>query len=163
MIIKKDPTKTSLFDGRRVSKDSNIMWGVGTLDEANAFIGLAKVFVKDSEVRTVLEEIQKKLFRVGAELVSDSKISESDYKWLMETVKRFEDYVDKPNSFIILEKDESTAFLSVARTVIRRAERWAVTLSREGVVSPLLVEWLNKLNYLLYLMILKEGREFEKI
>jgi cob(I)alamin adenosyltransferase len=139
------------------------MWGVGTLDEANAFIGLAKVFVKDSEVRTVLEEIQKKLFRVGAELVSDSKISESDYKWLMETVKRFEDYVDKPNSFIILEKDESTAFLSVARTVIRRAERWAVTLSREGVVSPLLVEWLNKLNYLLYLMILKEGREFEKI
>jgi cob(I)alamin adenosyltransferase len=72
--------------------------------------------------------------------------------------------VKKPHRFIILEKDESTAFLSVARAVVRRAERQAVRLYREGKARLLVVEWLNKLSYLLYLMILKEGGgEFEEI
>jgi len=72
--------------------------------------------------------------------------------------------VKKPNRFIILEKDETTAFLSVARAVVRRAEREAVRLYKEGKVRLLTVEWLNKLSYLLYLMILKEGgEEFEEV
>jgi len=162
--MKRDPTKTSLLDGRRVSKDSKITWGIGTLDEANAFIGLAKVFARDRDVKETLEEIQKMLFKIGTEVVSnDFSVSDDDYRWLIDIIKRFENSVNKPRSFIILEKDEATAFLSVARTVVRRAERWAVTLYREGVVSQLFVEWLNKLNYLLYLMILKEGKEFEEI
>ena len=162
--MKKDPTKTIILDGRTVSKDSNIMWAIGTLDEANAFIGLAKVFSKDNDVKETLENIQRMIFKIGTEVVSrDSKVSEEDYKWLIDIIERFENSVNKPKSFVILEKDEATAFLSVARTVVRRAERIAVTLHREGIVSKLFVEWLNKLSYLLYLMILKEGKEFKEI
>ncbi len=162
--MKKDPTKTSLLDGRRISKDSKIAWGVGTLDEANAFIGLAKVFARDRDVKETLQEIQKMIFKLGAEIASNEfKIGEEEYKWLIDLVKKFENSVNKPRRFVILEKDEATALLSVARTVVRRAERVAVSLHREGIVSELFVEWLNKLNYLLYLMILKEGKEFTEV
>jgi cob(I)alamin adenosyltransferase len=159
---RKDSSVTVTANGKVVSKDSNIAWYVGTLDEANAFIGLAKVFARDEEVKRTLGEVQRKMFVVGVEYAKSS-LTESDYEWLMGKVKEFEDAVRKPNSFVILEKDEPTAFLSVARAVVRRAERIAVRLYREGVVGMNVVEWLNKLNYLLYLMTLKEGRDFEKI
>lgn len=159
---RKDSSVTVTANGKVVSKDSNIAWYVGTLDEANAFIGLAKVFARDEEVKRTLGEVQRKMFVVGVEYAKSS-LTEGDYEWLVSKVREFEDAVKKPNSFIILEKDEPTAFLSVARTVVRRAERIAVRLYREGVVGMNVVEWLNKLNYLLYLMILKEGGDFEKI
>ena len=159
---RKDSSVTATADGRVVSKDSSIAWYVGTLDEANAFIGLAKVFAKDDEVKRTLEDVQRKMFVVGMDHVKNS-LSKDDYEWLVKKVEELESAVKKPNSFVILEKDESTAFLSVARAVVRRAERMAVRLYREGIVRIEVVDWLNKLNYLLYLMILKEGGDFEKI
>lgn len=159
---RKDSSVTATADGRIISKDSSIAWYVGTLDEANAFIGLAKVFAKDDEVKRTLEDVQRKMFVVGMDHVKNS-LSKDDYEWLVKKVEELESTVKKPNSFVILEKDESTAFLSVARAVVRRAERMAVRLYREGIVRIEVVDWLNKLNYLLYLMILKEGGDFEKI
>jgi len=161
-VERKDSSVTATADGRVVSKDSSIAWYVGTLDEANAFIGLAKVFAKDDEVKRTLEDVQRKMFVVGMDHVKNS-LSKDDYEWLVKKVEELESAVKKPNSFVILEKDESTAFLSVARAVVRRAERMAVRLYREGIVRIEVVDWLNKLNYLLYLMILKEGGDFEKI
>jgi len=161
-VQRKDSSVTATADGRIISKDSSIAWYVGTLDEANAFIGLAKVFAKDDEVKRTLEDVQRKMFVVGMDHVKNS-LSKDDYEWLVKKVEELESTVKKPNSFVILEKDESTAFLSVARAVVRRAERMAVGLYREGIVRIEVVDWLNKLNYLLYLMILKEGGDFEKI
>ncbi len=159
---RKDSSVTATADGRVVSKDSSIAWYVGTLDEANAFIGLAKVFAKDDGVKRTLEDVQRKMFVVGVDHVKNS-LTKDDYEWLVKKVEELESAVKKPNSFVILEKDEPTAFLSVARAVVRRAERMAVRLYREGIVRIEVVDWLNKLNYLLYLMILKEGGDFEKI
>lgn len=139
-----------------VPKDSDIIWGVGSVDEANAFIGLAKVIAK-GETREILGKIQKKMFDVGAEFVSGNvKISRDDVDELISIIQQVESSVRKPRSFIILEQDEVTARLSVARTVVRRAERWAVKLNNQGKVGIHVVEWLNKLSCLLYLLILKE-------
>lgn len=160
---KNDSSTTFTANGKAVSKDSSIAWYVGTLDEANAFIGLARIFARDEEVKKTLEDIQRKMFVVGVEYAKSS-LTKDDYEWLMGKVREFEKAIKKPNSFVILEKDEPTAFLSVARAVVRRAERIAVRLYREGMVGMNAVEWLNKLNYLLYLMILKEGGDgFERI
>jgi cob(I)alamin adenosyltransferase len=159
----KDPTKTTLADGRTVGKDSDIAWLIGTVDEVNAFIGLAKVFAKNKDIKEVLGNVQRLMFKIGSDFALGPKITEEDYEWLLLMIDRFEREVNKPRNFVILEKDESTAFLSVARAVVRRAERWAVKLRREGIASELAVECLNKLSYLLYLLILKEGGEFEKI
>ena len=139
-----------------VPKDSDIIWGVGSVDEANAFIGLAKVVAK-GETKEILGKIQRKMFDVGAEFVSGNvKITRDDVDELRSTIRQVESSVRKPRSFIILEQDEVTAHLSVARAVVRRAERWAVKLNNQGKVGIHVVEWLNKLSCLLYLLILKE-------
>ena len=139
-----------------VPKDSDIIWGVGSVDEANAFIGLAKVFAK-GETREILGRIQRKMFDVGTEFVSGKeKISKDDVIELTRIIQQVESSVRKPRSFIILEQDEVTAHLSVARAVVRRAERWAVKLNNQGKVGIHAIEWLNKLSCLLYLLILKE-------
>ncbi len=162
-MLAKDSSLTRSGRGEVIDKDSSFTWYVGTIDEANSFIGLARVFSKDEKVRETLLEIQKMLFVLGAE-PSLQKLTEEDLEWLIEKVREFEKAVRKPNRFVILEKDESTAFLSVARAVVRRAERQAVRLYREGKARLLAVEWLNKLSYLLYLMILKEGGgDFEEV
>ncbi len=163
MKLKKDPTKTSLADGRRVFKDGIVANAIGSLDESNAFIGLAKVFAKNQDVKEVLGHVQRRLFKVGSEFAGLKRLEESDYEWILSVIEEFEAKTEKPKKFVILEKDEPTAFLSVARTVVRRVERWAVRLHREGLVSLLTVEWLNKLSYLLYLLILREGVEFEEV
>jgi len=154
----KDVTQTHLLDRSLVDKDSDIVWAVGSIDEANAFIGLAKVHSKDEMVKETLKFIQKKMFKAGMEIVSkESVFSAEDFDEIVEIIKKFEKEIEKPRKFIILEKDEVTAYLSVARTIVRRAERWCVKLYKEGLVSKPFVEWMNKLSYLIYLMILKES------
>ncbi|MBO8182345.1 MAG: cob(I)yrinic acid a,c-diamide adenosyltransferase [Archaeoglobus sp.] len=155
-MAKKDVRKTHLLDRSLVDKDSDIISCLGTLDEANSFIGLARVFARDEKIKEILEKIQQKMFKAGLELVSDQKLSEEDFEEIKAIVDDFEKIVRKPNKFILLEKNRSSAFLSVARAIVRRAEREAIRLQKEGITSIWLVEWLNKLSYLLYLMVLRE-------
>jgi len=136
-------------------KDSDVVECVGTVDEANAFIGFARVFSGEG-LKSLLEEIQDTMFRVGAEISSGkSYLKEEDYDRILEMTKRLEDEVDLPKAFVILETNKASATLSVARTIVRRAERKAVKLYRSGKLRIEVVEWLNKLSYLLYLMALK--------
>ncbi len=163
--MKGDAARTRLYGlNRVVSKDDIRIEAVGSIDEANAFIGLAKVKFED-EIRGILEDIQRKMFKAGSEVVGGKiGISQEDLEELLNLIEKLEKEVIFPKSFIILERDEKTALLSVARSVVRRAERKVVALYNNDLVSKTLVEWLNKLSYLLYLLILKElDGEFEKI
>ncbi|MDK2795025.1 MAG: cob(I)alamin adenosyltransferase [Archaeoglobaceae archaeon] len=153
-------TKTLSAD---VFKDSLVVECIGAVDEANSFIGLAKVFASKEDVRAILKEIQKKLFRICEEFAMGRKITEKELEWINSEIKKLENEVPKMKSFVILEKDPATAFLSVARAIVRRAERRAFTLYRNGLVSQNSVEWLNRLSHLLYLLTLREGEEFEEV
>jgi len=146
-----------------VFKDSVVAECLGAIDEANAFLGLAKVFSGDNEVREILHELQKKIFRIGEEFAGGRKVESAELDWIKSKIKEMEEKIPKINSFVILEKDPATAFLSVARAVARRAERRAVTLYRNGLASQNSVDWLNKLSYLLYLLTLREGGTFEEV
>lgn len=156
----KDVTTTSTLSGR-MGKDSDAVSGIGLLDEANSFIGLAKVFANHSETKKVLEEIQAKMFEAGAEFAGGDSFPEENYEQTMGIISRLEKKVLKPTRLIILEQNEQTGFLSVARAVVRRCERWAVKLHKKDEISLNMVEWLNKLSYLLYLLILLEMNETE--
>jgi len=158
--MKDDVIRTTTLSGI-MDKDSDILWGIGSVDEANAFIGLAKVFSRNEEVRKILEEIQLVIFEAGTEFAQGKKFPEENYDKILETVNKIEVKIKKPGKFIVLEQNRRTAFLSVARSVVRRCERWAVSLYKEGKVSETLVKWLNKLSYLLYLLILLEMQEDE--
>ncbi len=156
----KDVTKTSTLSGH-LGKDSEVVSGIGLLDEANSFIGLARVFANHRETKKVLEEIQTKMFEAGSEFAGGDSFPEENYDAIMNTISQMEKKVKKPTKLIILEQNEHTAFLSVARAVVRRCERWAVKLHKEDELSLNLVRWLNKLSYLLYLLILLEMNETE--
>jgi len=156
----KDVTRTSTLSGI-MDKDSDVLEGIGSIDEANSFVGLAKVFSKNEHIRKILEEIQNVMFEAGAEFAQGEKFHERNYERILKTIDEIEKKVKKPRKFLILEQDYETAFLSVARSVVRRCERIAVSLYREEKVSELLVKWLNKLSYLLYLLILLKTQENE--
>ncbi|AKG92071.1 ATP:cob{I}alamin adenosyltransferase [Geoglobus ahangari] len=161
----KTSDKTHLFNLELVSKDDLRIEAVGSIDEANAYIGLAKTKIDDERLRKILHDVQVNMFRAGSQVVGgDEKITKADLEELLEIVRRMEGEVEFPRSFIILERDEVSAVLSVARSVVRRAERRVVSLYRNGLVDYTLVEWLNKLSYLLYLMILAVQKgEYEPV
>lgn len=71
--MKKDVRLTSSLRSGLISKDSDEIWGVGSVDEANAFIGLAKV-KSEGLTREILEKVQRKMFNVGAEMISGKEM-----------------------------------------------------------------------------------------
>lgn len=158
-----DVIYTTDGSGKCVLKCSDEISAIGAIDEANSFIGLAKVFSKKEEIKKILSEVQKLVFKVGGEISGYCKVSEDVCEKIAKFVEFFETKVEKPRFFLILEKDEATAFLSVARAFVRRAEREAVKLYLKGEISKTPIVFLNKLSYLLYLATLYEGGEFEKI
>ena len=157
--IRKNPAKTRTLEGEEW-KDSDVVECVGCLEEANAFIGLARVFSPSDRVRDLLLDVQKFMFRIGCEVSSGKKVvGWGDVEKLENIISNLEESVEIPHSFLILETSKETAFLNVARTVVRRAERRAVSLYRRGRVGEELVQWLNRLNYMIYLLILLESEE----
>uniref|UniRef100_A0A7J2TIY5 ATP:cob(I)alamin adenosyltransferase n=1 Tax=Archaeoglobus fulgidus TaxID=2234 RepID=A0A7J2TIY5_ARCFL len=155
------PFETSTLSGK-VWKDSVLAEALGSVDEANAFIGFAKVFSKKEEVKLALKELQLILFRICA-IIAGNKSLDNELEKVLSMIKDFEEKVEIPKCFLILENDEGTSALSIARAVIRRAERRAVSLYRNGLVNEKVVEILNKIGYLLYLLILYEGDRFEEV
>jgi len=155
------PFETSTLTGK-VWKDSILVETLGSVEEANAFIGFARIFSKKNEVKAALKELQLILFRVCA-VIAGNKSPDDELNKVLSMIENFESKVKKPNCFLIPEKDEGTSALSVARAVVRRAERKAVSLYRNGLVNEKIVEILNKISYLLYLLILHEGESFEEV
>ena len=160
----KDVLTTRSLRENGVPKDSDEIWAVGSIDEANAIIGLAKVHSK-GKTREILAAIQKKMFYLGAEISSGEKMIHSDdVGQISDMINEYIKRIELPRNFIVLEQDQTTAYLSIARAAVRRAERWVVKLSRDGKIGADAAEWINKLSYLLYLLILNElGGNYETV
>ncbi|MGQ9856514.1 MAG: cob(I)yrinic acid a,c-diamide adenosyltransferase [Fervidobacterium sp.] len=161
-----DAGETSLANGERVSKANLRVETYGTVDELNSFLGLSKHFLPDYE-REIVEDIQKNLFRVAAELAKGEQyirlISEEDIEVLTKHVHSYEEHV-KLDSFVIPGETIPSAYLDVCRTVARRAERLVVRLSNEEPVRVELIKYLNRLSDLLYIMArFVEGKHLTRI
>ncbi|MEM2176275.1 MAG: ATP:cob(I)alamin adenosyltransferase [Archaeoglobaceae archaeon] len=154
------PFETSTINGK-VWKDSLLAETLGAVDEANSFVGLAKVLSKKEEVKKILKDVQLILFRLCASIAGAKNSVKLES--ILSVIGELEQKVERPNCFVILEKDPATSALSVARAVIRRAERKAVSLYRNGLIDGEIVEILNKISYLLYLLTLYEGESFEEV
>ena len=147
---KGDKGYTDLANGKRVLKDSVLIELIGTLDEASSVLGASKVFAKNEELGNDIEAIQKMTFSVMAELAG-GKTSLTD-----ETIKNVEDMTDKYSDgfsgFTFSGTNEASAFLDVARCVMRRAERIAVKAFRKKRITQAAMCWLNRISDLLYAM-----------
>jgi cob(I)alamin adenosyltransferase len=158
-----DGGTTSLGDGSRTSKNDARLEAFATVDEANAFVGLAYVICGDWDMRALLQKVQNDLFDVGADLctpvVDDPKVT--PLRVTEDQIKYIEDQIDKYNkdlpvlrSFVLPAGTQLAAQLHVARTVTRRAERetWqAIHLFGDGV-NVLTAKYLNRLSDLLFVL-----------
>lgn len=154
-----DAGDTALGDGRRVPKNAARVNAYGTVDELNAFVGVARLEVgDDDDMDDALSRIQNDLFDLGADLCRPdmSKDAEADYpplRMVPAQVERLEIEIDAMNagleplrSFILPGGAPLAAQLHVCRTVARRAERLAVALAAEEEVNPAAIRYLNRLS-----------------
>jgi cob(I)alamin adenosyltransferase len=156
-----DSGQTSLFDNSRVSKSHPRVEAYGEVDELNACLGAARATCSEKDLDATLEAIQRQLFAVGARLADPSaRISGRVEKAVVhpEDVQRLEQWIDgferelpPLRKFILPGGSVCGAWLHLARTVCRRAERRVVGLG--GVaVEPIVVVYLNRLSDLLFVM-----------
>jgi cob(I)alamin adenosyltransferase len=156
-----DRGETSLTDGSRVPKDDARVAAYGTVDEANAAIGLARLHAP-AYADAMLARIQNDLFDLGADLSTpdgEAKRQAEALRIAASQVARLEDEIDALNaqlkpldSFILPGGSTCAAYLHLARTVTRRAERMAVRLGREAPLNPEAMKYLNRLSDHLFVL-----------
>ena len=141
---------------KRVSKDSVRVEAYGAVDEANALLGVARTFlVSHQDVEHVLEQIQHRLFALGADLSNinperDNRTTEQDIANLERIIDHWDQQLPPLRHFVLPSGSPSVAQLHVCRTVVRRAERRVVTLATEDESLVLHVKYLNRLSDLLF-------------
>ncbi len=159
-----DGGDTSLVDGRRVAKHSRRPAAFGEVDEANSVIGLARLHTSD-DADEMLARIQNDLFDLGADLATPEGDSPA-LRITGDQVTRLETEIDDMNSsleplksFILPGGTEVAAWLHLARTVVRRAERRMTELATEEVVNDTAMKYVNRLSDHLFVLarILNDG------
>ena len=159
-----DKGETSLSDGSRVAKYDLRVETFGTVDEVNAFIGLARLNISD-DMDGILSRIQNDLFDLGADLARpiQSNSSSGELRIVQAQIDRLEIEIDDINeslkpldSFILPGGKSNATYLHVARTVTRRAERLAIKLisedNNEVKTNPLTAIYLNRLSDHLFVL-----------
>ncbi|HUC66247.1 MAG TPA: cob(I)yrinic acid a,c-diamide adenosyltransferase [Stellaceae bacterium] len=155
-----DAGETSLGDGSRVPKTELRVECYGTIDEANAAVGLARLYT-EGDVDAALARIQNDLFDLGADLSTPEtgKRAAGALRILASQVERLEREIDALNaelkpldSFVLPGGTPCAAHLHLARTVVRRAERLAAALAAHETINPEALKYLNRLSDHLFVL-----------
>ena len=171
-----DGTTALLFGGERVSKDDLRTEAYGAVDEAVAALGLARAELSEAarvgepppdlaRLAAQILRIQRELFVVGAELATNpgarakarddvTRVSQRMVDGMDEMLREVEGHIVLPREFVVPGETRLSAGLEMGRTVLRRAERRAVTLSHhdEGLAESRLLPYLNRLADLLWVL-----------
>jgi cob(I)alamin adenosyltransferase len=153
-----DAGETSLVGGQRVSKDAARIEAYGTVDELNAFIGLAAVTcLEDSRLAplaAILGRVQHELFNLGSILATEpADVHPNQPRVTGAEIAQLEREIDSINAdlpalrgFVLPGGTRLNAELHVTRTVCRRVERLVVAMAREESVPPEVIPYLNRLS-----------------
>jgi cob(I)alamin adenosyltransferase len=162
---KGDDGTTGLLGKGRVAKHHARMEAIGTLDESSASLGLARATVRDARCGPLLLEAQRDLYRLMAEVAAEPDNAEQfrfdarRVNWLEEQTDALSKTVDMPKEFILPGDSAAGAALSLARAVVRRAERRVVELfDKKEINNPALQQYLNRLSSLLFVLELLENQ-----
>ncbi len=162
-----DEGKTSLFTGQRIVKNDAFVEALGSVDECNSAIGVALSFLpSDNRFATVKEQliaIQHGLFDIGA-AIATPRSSENTHKlektsFDLEETAKLEQWIDAMNdtltplrSFILPSGQSCGAFIHLARSIARRAERRVTPLYINGDVAKSVMIYLNRLSDYLFIL-----------
>ncbi len=149
-----DQGQTSLTDGSRHPKYAPRIEAFGTIDEANAAYGLARLHT-NGPYDEMLFHIQNDLFDAGADVSTPYKSVQTEYELRLvdAQVTRLEGEIDQMNepltplnSFILPGGSAAAAALHLCRTITRRAERLLVHIAESEDINPVVIRYLNRLS-----------------
>ena len=153
-----DDGNTGLQGNFRISKSHPRIISYGTVDEANAALGIVLSNSLDEDITNILTEIQNDLFLVGADL-SNPNLNDVKNRVSLDMTQRLEQHIDKFESelppltnFILPGGDTAAAQLHYVRTVVRRAETQVVQLSEKDEINSNCITYLNRLSDLFFVM-----------
>jgi len=159
-----DGGETGLLYGGRVAKDDLRTEAYGSLDEAISALGLARALTEAPPRAERILELQRELFVVGAELATApghraelerhfNVVTPEMVDAMEAEIHELEARVPLPGGFVIPGGTPAGAAIDLARTLVRRAERRAVTLQRESrLENPEVVRYLNRCSDLLFML-----------
>ena len=157
-----DRGDTALGDGQRVVKDHPRVEAYGQVDELNAVLGLVAAYCPDAPEAALLRSVQNDLFDVGADLCVPQpegeqpgpglRVTAAQAERLERVIDRLNEGLDPLRSFVLPGGTPAAAWLHLARTVCRRAERAVVTLTHAEPVNPQVVVYLNRLSDFLFVL-----------
>ncbi len=167
---KGDDGTTGLLGEGRVPKYHVRMEAVGALDEASAALGLARAQCSAPQTAPILLEVQRDLYKLMAEVAATLEnakrfhfIDETRVNWLEKQTDELSAIVEMPKQFILPGDTLGGAALSLARAIVRRAERRVVSLfDDEEVVNADLQRYLNRLSSLCFVLELLENQNAGK-
>ena len=166
-----DKGETSLLYGGRVSKNSPHTEAYGVTDEAVSALGLARSLTEDQRVKDIVRDLQRDLFTIAAELATDpdkyelfqqhfKPVTETMVEDLEHTIDSLEEEFQMPTVFVLPGGTSASSALDMSRTSIRTAERRVVALSEiGGLTNPLIINYLNRLGDLLFVLARYHDRE----
>ncbi len=160
-----DKGKTSLADGRRVSKHSLRIEAIGAVDELNSVIGIthallvhSKINENKSNIALNLNMIQNDLFDVGADLClpdqerSALRINNIQVERLDELVSQYNSHLSSLTSFVLPGGTLEAAQMHLCRTTARKTERSIVALDQDETLNPDLLQYINRLSDVFFVM-----------
>jgi cob(I)alamin adenosyltransferase len=163
---KGDDGTTGLLGEGRVSKHHPQIEAIGAVDEATAALGMARSICRSDFTRSVLLAVQRDLYGLMAEAASTldnaqkfRSIDDSRVAWLENQVEEASRMVDIPREFIVPGDSPTGAIVSLARTIVRRAERRVSELLDAGLVqNDSMLPYLNRLSSLCFVLELLENK-----
>lgn len=161
-----DDGTTGILGGGRLPKDHPRPEAVGTIDEANAALGLARSSCKTDQSAEIILAVQRDLYGLMGEVAATPENAErfrvidaERVEWLEAQIEHLSKSVEPQSEFIVPGDTHAGAALDLARTVVRRAERRLTTLWREDEIeNPELLRYLNRLSSLCFVLELFENQ-----
>jgi cob(I)alamin adenosyltransferase len=157
-----DAGKTSLIGGTKVAKSNIRIDSYGTIDELNSFIGMVSDQLQHPPSKSVLKEIQDRLFTIGSSLACDPDkeplmkipdLKEDDVTFLEREIDKMNEELPPMKNFILPGGHLAVSTTHVARCVCRRAERICVLMQENNeFVDPLVLKYLNRLSDYLFVL-----------
>jgi len=157
-----DKGNTALIGGTKVPKSHLRIEAYGTIDELNSYIGLCRDLLGDDQSRTLLREIQDRLFTIGSSLACDPQkeptmrmpdLKETDVTLLENEMDRMNEPMAPMKFFILPGGHPTLSHLHIARCICRRAERCCVRLQLDTAeVEPIVLQYINRLSDYLFVL-----------
>lgn len=156
---------TGLLGKDRIEKHSLHIETIGCLDEANAILGVVRSQTGNDLTRVTTLDLQNKLYQIMTEIAAVAENRDKFYRTEQDAVESLEEMIDRfaflvevPHKFIVPGDSKTGAFLSLARSVIRRAERRVSEMIEKGELeNQFILAFLNRLSSLCFVMELFEN------